>query len=69
MQKDDRYNPLTYGGLVSRIRDGIALTKNQQEAMKECGLTVEDFSNMPSGQEIAAKVNYLRLSVCRAKDY
>lgn len=60
MIKEYKYDHLTYGGLVNRIRDGIALTDHQKRTLEKCGLTVEDFRNQKTNDEKIAIVNQLR---------
>lgn len=58
--KQDRYDQYSYGGLINRIRDGVSLSRHQQEVMAKCGLTVEDFRNQKTEQEKIDLVNKLR---------
>lgn len=59
-KESEKYEELTYGGTVNRIRDGIELTKRQKETMEKCGLTVEDFINQPTLEEKIDAVNAFR---------
>ena len=59
--KQDRYDQYSYDGLINRIRDGVYLSRHQQEAMAKCGLTVEDFRNQKTEQEKIDLVNKLRV--------
>ena len=59
-RKQDRYDTLTYEGLVNRIRDGVPLSEHQKVTMARCGLTVEDFRNQKTTEENIALLNRLR---------
>lgn len=58
--KPNIYDPMTYDGLMNRIRDGIPLTDHQKKTMEKVGLTVEDFKNEKSTEEKCSIMNYLR---------
>lgn len=58
--KEDLYNENTYGGLVSRIRDGVALSPRQKTCMEQCGLTADDFRNQPTTAEKVEMLNAAR---------
>jgi hypothetical protein len=60
-KRDERYNELTYGGVINRIVDGVPLSPHQKRVMVECGLTEEDFKNQLSLEEKCAIVNAHRM--------
>ena len=56
----NKYDQLTYAGLVNRIRDGVSLSEHQKLTIARCGLTVEDFRNQKTEQEKIDLINRLR---------
>lgn len=58
----ERYDELSYIGLVNRIRDGVSLSPHQKSTMEKCGLTAEDFKNQKSTEEKCAITNALRFA-------
>jgi hypothetical protein len=54
------YDPLTYGGLVNRIRDGKPLTQHQKAVMAKLGLTEDDFRNQLTTEQKVAIINEAR---------